>query len=199
MDVLILGCRVELLRFAPFLLGQTKFQLKIPRLHLGTLGHYLFYLSLPLNEHTPQIIKSIQNSPILLFTLQQLKMRSESWIRGPLPQVFPYHSFSHQLSSSNPFSFQMSWPSIMKCYEEIAKNLTLLCLFLLEEYLAVQALPCLDALQFRYVLEAFFVPTASPDKWGKGWGGVSYSNWSEDEWKKHQHSDPHHWWGVRGT
>ena len=95
-------------------------------------------------EHTPQIIWSIQNAPTLLFTLQQLKMRSESWIRGPLPQVFPYHSFSHQLSFiKSIFPFRCHDLSIVKCYEEIAEDLTLLCLFPLEKYSYIQALPCL--------------------------------------------------------
>ena len=56
------GWTVKILLF----LGQTKFQLKIPRLHLGT---DLFFPSFPLSEHIQQIIQSVQDPPILLFTL----------------------------------------------------------------------------------------------------------------------------------
>ena len=112
-DMFLLGCRVELPRFAPFF-GSNQIPAKNSQ---TTSRHYLFYPSFPLNKYTPQIIWSIQNSLILLFNLQQLKMRSELWIRDPLPQVCPYHSFSHQLFSSNPFSLpdvmtyqsNMSW------------------------------------------------------------------------------------------
>ena len=61
-DVFVLGCRVELLRFA-------KFWLQIPRQLPGT---YLFYPSFPLNEHIQQIIQWVQDPPISLFTLQEL-------------------------------------------------------------------------------------------------------------------------------
>ena len=65
-NMFLLGYRVELLRFAPFL-GQAKFWLTITKLHLGT---YLSYPSFPLSEHIQQIIWSVQNPTISLFNIQ---------------------------------------------------------------------------------------------------------------------------------
>ena len=98
-------------------------------------------------------------------------------------------NYPHQIH----FPFQMSGPSIVKCYEEKAEDPTLLCQFPPEEYSSVQALPCLGTLQFRLVSEGFFACIASPDKWGRA--RVEFHNWSEDEWSNHQHGNPHHWWG----
>ena len=77
-------------------------------------------------------------------------------------------NYPHQIH----FPFQMSWPTIAKCYDEIAKDLTLLHLFLpLEAYSSIQALLCWGDLQFRLVLE-FFTCIASSDKWEKA--GVEF-------------------------
>ena len=99
-------------KICPLSLGQTKFQLKIPRLHLGA-----SYSTL--HSHSTNMLHRSFNQFRIHWSCslpsQQLKMRSEFWISGLLPQVFPYHSLSHQLSSSNPFSLPdvMTYPSEM--------------------------------------------------------------------------------------
>ena len=65
------------------------------------------------------------------------------------------------------FPFQMSWPIIAKCYEDIVEDLTLLWLFSLKEYSSIQRPHCLGALQFRLILEGLFTCIAPPDNWGK--------------------------------
>ena len=61
----------------------------------------------------------------------------------------------------------MSWPTTAKCYEEIVEDLTLLQLFLPEEYPSIQELPSLSTLQFRLISEGFFAHIASPNNWRK--------------------------------
>ena len=65
------------------------------------------------------------------------------------------------------FPFQMSWPTIAKCYEEIAEDPTVLHLFSPEEYSSIQELPCLGTLWFRLISEGCFACIASPNNWGK--------------------------------
>ena len=126
------------------------------------------------------------------FTLQQLKMRSELWIRGPLPQVFPYHSYSHQLSSPNPFSL----PDVMTYHSEMLWRDSWRSNFIMSIstggvfiHTSTPMFGCSpNQISFRW---SFWLHCCS---WqlGKDQGGVTYSNHPENEWGNHQHGDGHH-------
>ena len=61
----------------------------------------------------------------------------------------------------------MSWLNIVKCYNEIVKDPSLLWLFLETECTSLWELSVLGALQFRLISERHFTYVASPDIWRK--------------------------------
>ena len=61
----------------------------------------------------------------------------------------------------------MSWPHIVKCYNDIVEDPSLLWLFLEKEWTSLWELPLLSTLQFRLILERSFTCIASPDIQGK--------------------------------
>ena len=60
----------------------------------------------------------------------------------------------------------MSWPTIAKCYDDIAMDPSLLWLFP-EECTSIQELPLLGTLWFRIISERLFICITSPAIWGK--------------------------------
>ena len=66
----------------------------------------------------------------------------------------------------------MSWPTIVKCYEEILEDPSLLQLFPEVEWTSVRELPHMGTLWFRIVLEKFFAHLTSPAMWEKA--GVEF-------------------------
>ena len=144
-DMFVLGCRVEPLRFAPFLWVKPNSNSNFP-------DYIQALTSSTLHSHSMNtfntIIQSVQNPLILLFTIQQLKIklvqnhRLEVYSPGYFHTTHSVNNYLHQIH----FPFQMSQPTIVKCYKEITEDMTLLCLFSLEEYSSLEALPCLGAL-----------------------------------------------------
>ena len=130
-----------------------------------------------------------------------LPLNNLKWVEKCRSGVYT-HKYFHatHLVNNQPhwidFPFQMSWPTIVKCYEEIVEDLTLLWLFLPEEYSSVQGLPCLCALQFILIWRGFS-PMLPLLAMGKDQGGIFHPNWSEGEWGSYQVGDPHHQWGRR--
>ena len=91
----------------------------------------------------------------------------------------------------------MPWPTIAKCFEEIAEDPTLLHLFSLEEYSSLQELPCLGAVQCRLVWEGIFAHIASPNNWGKA--GMRFITLTSLKMSRETtlYDDPHHQLGGR--
>ena len=162
-DMFILGCRVELLRFVPPFWVRPNSGSKFPDYIWALPGTYLFYPSFPLNEHAQQTVQSVQNSLVLHFTPQYLKLQDHrSGVYSPR-YFHTTHSVNNYLQQIHSF-FQMLWSSVALCYDKIIEDLTLLHLFSPEEYSSTQELPCLGAIQFRLISEGLFAYIASPDK-----------------------------------
>ena len=61
----------------------------------------------------------------------------------------------------------MSWPTISECNGDIAKDPSLLQLFPEKEWMSIQELLLLSALQFRIISERLFTCIACPTMWGR--------------------------------
>ena len=187
-DVFILGCRVEPLRFAPpFWVRPTsssKFPDYIQALMYSTpCSHSTDMFDRPFNQFR------IHQSCSLPFSNLKQVHDYRSGVHSPryFHTTHSFNNYLHWICSL----FQMLQPSIACCYVEIVEDLSLLHWFPQEEYSSVQNLPCLGALQFRLISEGFFTHIASPSRWGKT--QVEFNTLTgQRRVGNHQYSNPHH-------
>ena len=198
MDVFVWGCRAELLRFTPPLFGSGQILAQISQptsWHIQAPTHSTLcsYLMNTLNRSFDQ--SRIHWSCSLPFNNLKWIQNCRSGVYSP-KYIHTTHSVNNYLHPIHPL-FQMLWPSIGCCYEEIMEDLTLLHLFSMEEYSFAQELPCLVTLWFRLISEGFFACIASPDRWGKtGMEFVTLTSLKKSG-RNHQYGDNHDWWGRR--
>ena len=174
-------------------MGQAKFWLKIPRLHLGTYST-LHSHSISMFNRSFNQIRIPWSHSIPFNNLKQVQ-NHKSGVYSPR-YFHAIHSVNNQPHQIH-FPFQMSWPTIAKCYEDIVEDPSLLWLFLWEEYSSIQELPCFGTLQFRLISEEIFYMHCFSWHLGEHQGGISHPNQSKEEWRNHQVSSSHHWWGRR--
>ena len=155
-DMLVLGYKVEPLRFIPpFGSGQILAQ------NSRTTSGHLHMLPLIPTQWTHSTDHSITSefTSLVLYTFNNLKQVQDHRPGVHSPRYFhTTHSVSNCLHQIHSL-LQMSQPSITCCYEEFVEDLSLLHWFPWEEYSSTQKLPFLGAPWFRLVLEVFFYPT----------------------------------------
>ena len=137
--MIVLGCSVEPLRFVPPFLGQAKFWLKIPRLHLGNI-QALTYSTL--HSHSMNMfnrsfnqLRILQSCSLPFNNLNQAQNhRSGVYSSRYFYTTHSFNNYLHQIHSP----LHMSQPSIACFYEKIMEDLTLCHLFSPEEYSSTQ-------------------------------------------------------------